>query len=634
MHTSGAKHRGSLQRVTRQGWKVAVGIWAAVALACATVSTTEPLPSHSRLLGLVQYTPPGEGRTSLGSSGLQTPAGWPDWSARDEELLAPFLECSTPAQFLRLQQGVDMARLLEELEDWNAVRLGALGPLDARASQVLTLKRAAFIRHATEAYGEELAQVFTLFILHTAFDDEVRYLLQLLARDKQLALTLGRMEAVLRELEGRGLKLEDFPDRQERAGDVLRGLGRAARDALATNDLSSGARMLNMTAQSRHLPPAYQAAIHEVGAEQMRRHYSPGHVAVGIFDALTFGVPMGFYHLVAGTGEGLHTLAQGHYEQAARELAPAALLVAVYTGGKALRAAGPGLRAAGESATRGLPHLRAQALQSMAYRLREHLGASGLEELARHIRASREAGVLVAAEGELGAVALYEARGNVPKAQAWLSQAKEKGAGPGAPKAGTGQGLGGLASVVDEATGHTQQVVQAKLALAELEASGPRLPAETALLKKLNATLDTPPPGVPEGYALWSEYVSYRRTRLTELEQGRAAEGPLRWEGYERMRGLFARGLAFERAMVSVLRADAALPQAQRRWLRDFLQPRIEVHVGASKPGTAGIRYADVLIITVGRWTFCGTPSGCVCRYTVSGLSTRVAPSSPRPQSG
>jgi hypothetical protein len=63
------------------------------------------------------------------------------------------------------------------------------------------------------------------------------------------------------------------------------------------------------------------------------------------------------------------------------------------------------------------------------------------------------------------------------------------------------------------------------------------------------------------------------------------------------MRGLFARGLAFERAMVSLLRADAALPRAQRRWLRDFLQPRIEVHVGVSKPGTAGIRYADVLII-------------------------------------
>jgi hypothetical protein len=102
---------------------------------------------------------------------------------------------------------------------------------------------------------------------------------------------------------------------------------------------------------------------------------------------------------------------------------------------------------------------------------------------------------------------------------------------------------------------------------------------------------------VPEGYALWSEYVTYRQRRLVELEQGKAAEGPLRWEPYERMRGTLARGLAFERARVAVLREDAALPRAQRRWLKGFIQPRIEIHVGVSKPGVPGIRFADVLII-------------------------------------
>jgi hypothetical protein len=150
---------------------------------------------------------------------------------------------------------------------------------------------------------------------------------------------------------------------------------------------------------------------------------------------------------------------------------------------------------------------------------------------------------------------------------------------------------------VDEAAGHTPEVVQAKLVQAELEAAGPRLPADAGLLRKLNSTLASPPLGVPEGYVLWDEYVTYRQRRLAELEQGRAAEGPLRWEGYERMRGAFARGLAFERAMVSLLRADSALPQAQRVWLKGFIQPRIEVHVGVSKPGITGIRYADVLVI-------------------------------------
>jgi hypothetical protein len=63
------------------------------------------------------------------------------------------------------------------------------------------------------------------------------------------------------------------------------------------------------------------------------------------------------------------------------------------------------------------------------------------------------------------------------------------------------------------------------------------------------------------------------------------------------MRGTLARGLAFERARVAVLREDAALPRAQRRWLKGFIQPRIEIHVGVSKPGVPGIRFADVLII-------------------------------------
>jgi hypothetical protein len=183
-----------------------------------------------------------------------------------------------------------------------------------------------------------------------------------------------------------------------------------------------------------------------------------------------------------------------------------------------------------------------EALKGVAQRLEERLGAGGLEELARQIRARREAGVLVAAEGELGALALYEARGDVAGARALLSQAKEKGAGPGGTRAGTSQGLGGLASLVDEAAGHTPEVVQAKLVQAELEATGPRLQADAALLRQLNASLDAPPPGVPEGYALWNEYVTYRHRRLAELKRGRTAEGPLRWEGYEQMRGTFARG--------------------------------------------------------------------------------------------
>ncbi|HYO60244.1 hypothetical protein [Archangium sp.] len=37
---------------------------------------------------------------------------------------------------------------------------------------------------------------------------------------------------------------------------------------------------------------------------QAEQHFSPGNVVLGSFDSLTFGVPLGFYYLVANTGHG------------------------------------------------------------------------------------------------------------------------------------------------------------------------------------------------------------------------------------------------------------------------------------------------------------------------------------------
>ncbi|HLK99065.1 MAG TPA: hypothetical protein VK539_00695 [Myxococcaceae bacterium] len=526
----------------------------------------------------------------------QVPPGWPEDAGGDDELLAPFLACASTADFLALQRGVDMARVVQRLGDWSAVRLGALGPLvEVRASQLLIRKRAAFLLTSVADHGV-YAQVFALFIVHTSFDDELHPLLRLLAGQKQLAQTLGPMEAVREELERRGFKLSDYADRDEQGGDVLRGLGRAARDALNSSPVSQDGRFLGMWNKSRQLPPAYQQAVDGLTQAVGREHYTPGSVALGGFDHLTFGVPLGFYHLVAGTRHGVQTLARGQYEQATRELAPSAVLVALYAGGKSARYLAEA-RGAGAQARLAVPELRLEALKQVAWQLRERLGLEGLGELARYLRSSRKAAVFVGAGGEPAAVALYEARGNAARAQAWLSEAKPERAGAPEPRPATGKALGGVASLVDEAAGYSAEVVEAKLRQAELEAPGPRLPADGVLLEKLRTTLDAPPPGVPEGYALWSEYVSYRQRRMAELEQGKATQGPLRWVAYERMRGAFARGLAFERAMVKVLREDADLPVAQRRWLQGFNQPLIEVHVGVSKPPVPGTRFADVLVI-------------------------------------
>ncbi|KFA88917.1 hypothetical protein, partial [Archangium violaceum] len=556
------------------------------------------------------------GTVSQGSAtcgGQAVPPGWPDFSSSGEALLAPFLTCTSPAEYVALQQRVDMPRLVEALDEWSAVRLGALGPVRQDASPVLQRKRAAFLVSASERYGPFHAEVFALFVLHSAHDDEVDALLRLLARDKQLGQTLALMPAVRQELETRGLPLSRYPERGEQSGDVLRGLGRAARDALSTSSLVDGGRYLELTQRWAHLPPPYQHAAREVERALALRHFSPGSVALGTFDSMTFGVPLGFYYLVAGTGQGAHSLSQGHYEQATRELAPVLLLGTLYAGGK-------GLRALSQARATLEPQAVESRLRELARQVEDRLGVEGLRELARDIRTSREAGEFVAVGGVDAALALRDAGGDVARAQALMSRARP--GAPGAPagsgarqgsrqvatgaddaeraghKAGAAERAGGLAALVDEGAGLSREVVEARLALVESEAPGARLSRDVAALERQRPSPDAPPPGA-EGNPRWGEYTAYYEKRLGELRQGKAAKGPLRWADYEQLWARFARGMAFERLMVELLEADAKRPRAERHFLGAFLQPRVLRSVGVWKP-ESGLRYADVLVIEEG----------------------------------
>jgi len=533
------------------------------------------------------------------------PPGWPALSSSGaEELLAPFLTCTSPAAFVALQRGVDMVRLVERLDTWSAVRLGALGPVPPEAARVLNRERADFLVTVTREYGVAQAEVFALFVLHSAFDEDVKQVLRHLARDKRLGQTLGKMAVAREHLRRRGLLLPDFPDRAERPlDDGLRGAREGMGDLLSSSPMLQTGPMLSYVTRKGQLPPPYQHALDEVENALARQALEPGNMLLGLVDEMTFGVPLGFYHLAAGVGHGAYSLTQGQYEQATRELTPAALLVALYAGGKGVRylSEAPGGAATSARALQALEP-RLEALKATAERLRVRLGGEGLEAVARYLRADPEAALLVAEGGEAGAAALYEARGNVPRAQAWLSEAKSER--PGAPRSqgGAGRSPGGVASLVDEAAGLSREVLEARFLEAELETAGPRLSGEVTVLEKQLAALEkTPPPGATS-HLLWREYLDYGRGRMEDLRRGvkvkhgRPLEPPLKWEGYQQMRGLMLRGLAFERALVKLLREDAALPRAQRRFLQDFHEPQIETYVGVWKP-EAGLRFADVLVI-------------------------------------
>ncbi|WP_404364316.1 hypothetical protein ACIHQR_29830 [Corallococcus coralloides] len=524
------------------------------------------------------------------------PAGWPHLDSEDE-VLAPFLACTTPAAFLALQRQADMSRLVEDLSDWNAVRLGALGPLEAEAARVLLKKRAAFLSTAVEKHGLAKAEVLALFVLHTSHDDEVRQLLRLLAEDKQLKRALGAMEVVREELKQRGMALADFPERSFRGGDIARGLGRAADDVAASIPLVGGSRSVDASALPAQLPPPYQEAYREVENAQFLGAFAPGNVALASFDQLTFGVPLGFYHLAAGTAQGGASLAKGEYEEASRQLAPAALMVGLYAGGKGARA----LREAGvsrlERARLQAVVSRVESLKAVLERLEARVGESVVGELTRYLQQDRDAAILVAEWGEAGALALYEARGNVAQAQATLAVRYREPPSAASTGAGSGRKGGTRPSMPPEAAGLPAEVAEAKFKQLEAEFPGERLSMDVAELTKHREALRRAAPAEVTAEPLWADYVAYLETRASEITKGIAEKGPLKWAGYQLLRDRYARGLAFERKMVAILEADAALPRAKRKWLKDFDQPRIETHVGVAK---ADIRFADVLVIEDG----------------------------------
>jgi len=496
----------------------------------------------------------GRASTSSSASSFEATGGSGGFlSAAPEERLAPFLACTSPAAFIELQRGREMVRLVEGLDDWSAVRLGALGPVLPEAAHSLNRKRASFLVTVTREYGVALAEVFVLFVFHSAFDKDVEQVLRLLAQDKRLEQTLGRMAAAREHLRRRGFDLADFPDRPERLlGDGGRGAREALGDVLSSAPVAGLGVPREYAARKGQLPPPYRQALDAVESALVQQSLAPGNVALGVLDELTFGVPLGFYYLAAGVGHGAHSVTQGQYEQASRELTPAALLVALYAGGKGARylseaRGSPGMSTGSARALQGL-ELRLEELKATAERLRGQLGAEGLQELARYLRADPEAALLVAEGGEVGAAALYEARGNVPRAQAWLSQAKSDRPGSARTRGGAGKSPGGGASLADEAAGVPREVLDAKLLEAEFDVPGPRLSGDVAVLEKQLVALEKTPPAGATAHPLWSEYLEYGRGRVADLQQGtkvkhgRELKPPLKWEGYQQMRRGMLRG--------------------------------------------------------------------------------------------
>ncbi|PTL74886.1 hypothetical protein DAT35_57960, partial [Vitiosangium sp. GDMCC 1.1324] len=334
--------------------------------------------------------------------------GWPDFSSSDKEaLLAPFLSCTSPGEVLALQERVDMPRLVEALDDWRAVRLGALGPPREDIARQLNEKRTSLLVKAPEAYGRLNAQVLAVFTVDSAYDDDLREILFLLAQDKRLAETLALLPAFQVALEKRGLKPTARVDRDSEFGDMGRGLVRAGRDVLSSSRIALDGQDSAFLTLRLQLPPEYQEAL-ATAEQELVLNASADSMAVSAFDDLTFGVPLSGYGFIATTLHGGKLLWQGELEEGTREVAPA-LVLALVAGGKGLRYLAKGEDAAGVrlhivSGSKAA-EARLRALTETARQFNGAMSLEGLRELVREVRASREAGRFVAVGGADAALA-------------------------------------------------------------------------------------------------------------------------------------------------------------------------------------------------------------------------------------
>ena len=161
--------------------------------------------------------------TRIGKLMQDRGGGW------DLEVIKAF-EQVPPAARVELQRRLDMPALLGAMGDFEASRLGTLGPVTA-GRELLNRKRAAYIKQAIDDYAPERAQVFILFVFRGVHDDDAYSIFAELANRGRISELLA-MPELARVVKARGLKTDGFQEPTESWTNVFPGLGKGLRNAV------------------------------------------------------------------------------------------------------------------------------------------------------------------------------------------------------------------------------------------------------------------------------------------------------------------------------------------------------------------------------------------------------------------
>ncbi len=369
-----------------------------------------------------------------------------------EDILTLFSTAASPGEFIEIQKHLDMPAVIDELKPFAAVRMGTLGPVVSGADK-LNRKRADYIVEATHDYGPAEAEVFVHYMINSMYTNDITDVLKILAADKRLGATIDLMESVKKLLTQRGIKSGDFKDRDQRASDFARGLGRGLADIMDSSPGARDSKGFKALAEAGALPKQYAEALDAIKKAELHAHLeglsSPKNLALAALDEATLGAAGGLYGLVAGTTKGVVDLAKGDLEAAGQDFTPAVVLLATYLGAKAYRVATTkppvlGPEGPGQFEIKGfqgpIPKevarlgailaLNAEG-QAVGGLLLSRFGQQGSVRLARWVQADSRAALFVHEHGLAALEALEKSGGDLAKAQAMTTPTPPAGGQPG-----------------------------------------------------------------------------------------------------------------------------------------------------------------------------------------------------------
>jgi hypothetical protein len=316
-------------------------------------------------------------------------------------------EAVSLSEFIDIQSKVDMAAVLEEMSDWDVVRVGTLGPIRSGRER-LNRARADYLYKMTRDRGAAESEVVAHWMFNNMYGDDIKAVLTLLAGDQHLEDTIDKMPAVLELLRQRGIDRKEFKDRSWKWGDIPRGIGHAIGSFLGSSEAAKGNLASAYSFSDLQLPEAYREAMSKVQQAEFEQALSPGNVILGTLDYLAFNIPSTVKGVITGTVSGISEISHGRVEAGTEQLTgPVIFVVTLALGVRAFR------RSARMAA---LLEMTSEGQGALA-QLRASIGQKGIDRVAKFAQANPEAAFLIREQGLAGIEALDKAAGNVANAR-------------------------------------------------------------------------------------------------------------------------------------------------------------------------------------------------------------------------